>query len=129
MTNNLCPHYSIFDFFNNKNFFWPIWTGMFSMNILIFCYCYMITNFRFRIFIIAFDTIIYLRDLTSIGLIFIVLWYLFLYMLSISNLSLYAFVDNADTAEHMNLSASTDFPSLCIDKIPMCWIYFYIVVL
>ena len=80
----------------------------------------MITNFRFRIFIIAFDTIIYLRDLTSIGLIFIVLWYLFLYMLSISNLSLYTFVDNADTAEHMNLSASTDFPSLCIDKIPMC---------
>ena len=49
ITNSICPRYSIFNFFNHKNFFWIIWNMAFCKNIFVFWYFYMVTNFRFRI--------------------------------------------------------------------------------
>ena len=50
--NNICTRNSIFNFFNHKLFFWPIWNIDFCKNIFIFWYSYMITNFKFRTFFI-----------------------------------------------------------------------------
>ena len=52
--NNICPWNCIFNFTNNKNFFRPIWCISFSKNIFVFRNSYVITNFKFRIFIINF---------------------------------------------------------------------------
>ena len=48
----ICLRYSIFNFFCHKNFFRPIWSVTFRKNIFIFWYSHMVTNFKFRIFII-----------------------------------------------------------------------------
>ena len=57
----------------------------------------MVTNFEFRVFIIIFDTKVSMLDVldfTSIGFILVVLWYILLYLLTLSsNLSIYAFFD------------------------------------
>ena len=51
-----CPWHCIFNFFIYKHFFRPIWSVTFGKNVLVFIYLYpcMITNFKFRIFIIVF---------------------------------------------------------------------------
>ena len=57
ITNNISPRHSIFNFFNLKNFFRPIWSITFTKlckNIFTFWYSNMITNFKFSIFLIIF---------------------------------------------------------------------------
>ena len=49
ITNSISPRNCIFNFINNKNFFWPIWSISFSKNVFIFWNSNMITNFKFRI--------------------------------------------------------------------------------
>ena len=50
----ICIQNSIFNFFNNKNLFKTIWTVIFFKNNSRFWYSYIITNIKFRVFIIAF---------------------------------------------------------------------------
>ena len=45
------PWDCIFNFFTHKNFFRPIWSIAFDKIVFVFLYCYIITNFKFRIFI------------------------------------------------------------------------------
>ena len=69
--NYICPWNCIFNFFNYKNFFRPIWCVSFSKNIFVLRNSYMITNFKFRIFL--FESSLYSAkelDITSIGFIF-----------------------------------------------------------
>ena len=54
--NNICPQHSIFNFFNHKNIFRPIWSISFRKNIFICSYSNNISNFQFRIFFIIFLT-------------------------------------------------------------------------
>ena len=54
--NNKRPRYSIFSFFNHKNFFRPIWSVTFGKNIFLFWYSSSITNFKFRMLIINLFT-------------------------------------------------------------------------
>ena len=54
ITNNIYPRNSFLNFFNHKNFFRPISKITFCKNVLKFWYSYMITNFKFRIFLIIF---------------------------------------------------------------------------
>lgn len=67
ITNNICPLYSMFSFFNHKIFFRQIWSVSLYKNIVVFCYSYMITNFEFRIFVIMLDTILNTRIQLYIG--------------------------------------------------------------
>ena len=53
---NICQRHSIFNFFNHKNFFRPIWSVTFCKSIHIFWYSNITNNFKFRIFIINFFT-------------------------------------------------------------------------
>ena len=54
--NNICPRHNVFTYFDHKNFFIPIWNIAFCKNFFIFSYSNIITNFKFRIFIIIFFT-------------------------------------------------------------------------
>ena len=75
-TNNICPRHSVFSFFNQKNFFRPIWRANFCKNVFIFQYPYMITNFKFRIFIFfSVPKLIYVPHFKLTGFILVVLWY------------------------------------------------------
>ena len=56
--NNIRPRHSIFNFFNHKNFFRPIWSVTFCKNIFIFWFSNIINSFKFWIFIISFFSII-----------------------------------------------------------------------
>ena len=72
----ICLRHNIFNFFNHKTFFRPMWGRTFCKNISIFQYSYIVTNYIFRIFdIIFFLKLIYVLDFTSTGFILIVLWY------------------------------------------------------
>ena len=48
----ICPRHCIFNFFNSKSLFRPIWNVTFRKNVFIFLYSLIITKFKFRIFII-----------------------------------------------------------------------------
>ena len=84
----------------------------------------MISNFKFRIFIIIFYIKIDICAGIYINFILIVV-YVFLYALTISdNLSIYTFFDINIMYLYMlffriliNLSVTTDFPSLCAESI------------
>ena len=52
----VCLRKSMCNFFNRKNFFRPIWGIIFRKNAFIFWYTHMVTNLKFRIFIIIFYT-------------------------------------------------------------------------
>ena len=93
--NNICPCNCIFNFFNYKKFFRPIWCVSFSKNIFVIRNSYMMTDFEFRIFIINFVFKINICIiLTSTGLILIVLWCVLLYSFTISPyLLIYIFFD------------------------------------
>ena len=54
----MCPRQSILIFFSKKNLFKPMWNVTSLKNVLIFLYYYIITNFKFRIFFIALNTVI-----------------------------------------------------------------------
>ena len=94
LTSVISQVHSIFKFFNHKNFFRPIWSVNICKNIFIFWYCNNITNFKFRIFTLT--SLLESKnvfDLISTGFILIVLWYVLLYLLTISsNLSIYIFL-------------------------------------
>ena len=92
--NNISPWDCILNFFNHKNSFRPIWSIALSKNFFVFRYSQMITNFKFRIFIIKFFTKVkYVLSLTLIGFILIVLYFLLLYLCTISSsLSIYTFL-------------------------------------
>ena len=90
ITNKICTGHSIFNVFNHKNFFGPIWNVNFCKNGFIFWYSYMIANLKLRIFIVIFIVL----DFTSKDFILIVLSYALLYLLTISgNSSIYTFVN------------------------------------
>ena len=67
--------HSIFNFYNQKNFFRTIWRVTFCKSVFIFWYSCKVTNFKFRIFFIIFSSLksINVLDFTSIGFILIVL--------------------------------------------------------
>ena len=50
--NNICQRHNVFNFLNQKHFFWPIWNVTFCKNIFTFWYSKKITNFKFKIFIV-----------------------------------------------------------------------------
>ena len=50
----ICLRNSIFNFCNHKSFFRPIWNIALCKNVSIFWYSYMVTKFKFRIFITIF---------------------------------------------------------------------------
>ena len=52
ITNNRFLRYSVSEFLNNKNFFRLIWKIAFCKNIFVFWYYNIITNFKFRTFLI-----------------------------------------------------------------------------
>ena len=87
MTNNICPRNSVFNFFNDKNFFRPIWNIAFCKNVSVFRYSNYITNFKFRILIISFLTRFNICAWFSLTIfILIVLWYVLLYLLTLYHL-------------------------------------------
>ena len=94
---NLCSWNNIYNFFDYKNSFRPIWSISFSKSVFLFWYSYMITNLKFRIIIIfLLPKLIYILSLTFISkrLHFNSLWYVLLYLLTISSryhLSIYTF--------------------------------------
>ena len=67
ITNNICPWNNIFNFLNYKNFFRRIWSVCFSKNVFVLLYPDMITNFKFRIFIINFFTKVNIRIIFNIN--------------------------------------------------------------
>ena len=78
-----------------SNFIFFVWSVIFGKNVFIFWYSYMITNFKFRIFITTLKSI-YVLDFTSKAFISTVLWYALLHSVTISsNLSIYTFLDIA----------------------------------
>ena len=85
--------FTIFNFFNRKNFFWPIWSVAFCKKIFIFWYSHVVTNFKSRIFsLFSTSASRYVLDLIPIRFILIVLWYAFSYLSTVSsNLSIYTF--------------------------------------
>ena len=115
--NDICPWYCIFNSTNHKNLakaflYFDILTWSQTWNLESWSLTYLPKS-------------IYLISLTSISFILIVLWYVLLYLLTISsNLLIYKFFD----AEVMyfyisvfkvliNLLAITDFPSLFVECI------------
>ena len=91
-------------FFNHKNLLIPIWSATFFKNVFIFWYSNVINNLNFP----------YNFNFPSTGFILIVLWYVLLYLLTISsNLSIYRFFETE--VKYLNFSAITDFPSLCVE--------------
>ena len=54
IVNNVSPRHSIFNFFNHKNFFRPIWSVTFRKKLFMFWYSNNITNFKFKISFIIF---------------------------------------------------------------------------
>ena len=124
MINNIFQRHSIFNFFNNKIFFRPIWNVTFCKNIFIFWYSNNITNFKFNIFSIFFFTRINICSWFYINsFILIVQCYVLLYLFSIlCNLSIYTFSDIEVIYSWvlffnvlMNLSAITIFPSYALN--------------
>ena len=116
--NDIHPWYCIFHFFNNKNFFWPVWSVTLCQNIFVLWYSYMMTNFKFRISIFVFKYSTYRSkyglDLTSVALLLIVLWNMLLYLPTISsNLSIcmfwyctYIFIDFVLKSSNKSFSLS-----------------------
>ena len=89
--NNICPRRSIFNFFNHKNFFRPIWSITFCKNIFMLWYS-PILNWG-SLSLISLLEPIYVFFFTSTSFILILLWYLLLYLLTASsNLSIYTFL-------------------------------------
>ena len=117
--NNTCPGNIIFNFCDYKNFFRPIWSISFSKKVSVFWYYNMITNLKFRIFIILLESI-YVSFLKLTGFILIVLWYFLLYSFTISsNLSIYTFFDIGVISLSVfffkfliNLTATTNFSAI-----------------
>ena len=65
--NNICQRHNVFNFLNQKHFFWPIWNVTFCKNIFTFWYSNKITNFKFKIFIVNVFTRIKVALKNSIG--------------------------------------------------------------
>ena len=116
--------HSIFNFFDHKNFFWPIWSTTFGKNDFIFWYSYMATNLKLMIIFIIFCTRVNVCAWLCVnrlqpGFILIVLWYVLLRLLTISaNLSLNTFFYAEVIYLYilffkvpLNLSATTDLSS------------------
>ena len=111
--------HSVFNSFNYKNFFRPIWSV--NKSFFIFRYSYMITNFKFRIFLIIFFVKVNICAWLYINRLLIV--QLFLYLLAMSsNLLIYTFFDIEVMYFQIlffkvlaNLSATTDFLSLYVE--------------
>ena len=77
ITNYVHVGRSVFNFFNHKNFFRPIWDIAFCKNVFIFWYSNNTTNLNLgSSSLMCSIESIYLFDSTSTGFIFILLWYL-----------------------------------------------------
>ena len=89
ITNHISSRHSVFNFFNHKNVFRPIWNIAFGKVVFVFWHSQNITNFISLIYLLE---LIYVFDFTSTGFILIVLWYVLLHLVTISfNLSIYTF--------------------------------------
>ena len=123
INDNICPWYSVLPFLTTRNFFRSIWGKTFCKNIFIFCCSYMITNISLRIFISFFYIKVniypWLQQAQK-GIILFALWYVLLYLLTMSsNLSIYTcfhiefiYLEILLFKVLLNLSATTDFPAL-----------------
>ena len=92
ITDKICARNSVFNFFNQKKFFRRIWYTPFCKNVFMFWHSNNITDFKFRFFIINFFTRfnIWIWAWFYIIRYFIVLWYVLLYLPTISsNLPIY----------------------------------------
>ena len=125
MTNKICPRNSIFNFFNHKNLSRPIWSVIFYKNVLIFLYSYMITNFKFRIFLIIFFIKVNICAWPYINRLHFccaMIWHTLLCLLTMSaNLSIWIFFYTEVTNLQIlffealiNLSVTTYFSSLSV---------------
>ena len=136
IANNICPRNNIFNFFYHKNFARSIWHVTFCKNVVVFQYFYMITNFKFKIFFIILFIKVNVSARLYINIysfILIVLRYLWLYLLTISsNLSIYIllhieviYLQILFFRVLINLSATTDCPSLCVDYISTSFFFYH----
>ena len=120
----ICQWYCLFDFFNNKNVCWPI---LLLKNVSkTFLYFAILTESITlnlgSLSLFSTSKSVYVFDVTSIWFILIVLWYVLLYLLTISfNLSIYTFFDIAEIYYTLffkvltNLLATIDFHSSCVE--------------
>ena len=67
VTNNISARNCIFNFTNNKNVFWPIWSVYFSKNVFLFWNSNMITKFKFRVFFIKIFILFSIRIIRNIN--------------------------------------------------------------
>ena len=67
VTNNITPQNCIFNPTNNKNFFWPIWSVSFSKNVFLFGNSNMVTNFKFRIFLVTIVVVFRIRIICNVN--------------------------------------------------------------
>ena len=79
----ICPWNSTCNYFNYKNFR-LIWNVTFCIKVVIFWYSYVITTWKFRIFIIILCIKVSIYALLYVGFTLIVVWYVLLYSLIIS---------------------------------------------
>ena len=93
--NEICLRYSIFNFFNHKNLFRPIWSVNFAKATLYFDILKLsqILSLRFLLLTFLLESI-NVFDLRSSGVALDVVWYVLLCLLTISsNLSIYTFFE------------------------------------
>ena len=112
--------HSVFNFFNHKNIFRPIWSANFCRNILIFWYSDNMTNFSLRIylgFIFLLESI-HVFDFTSTGLILVVLWCAVCVVWYLSHVFI-NFIPSGSNESFGNNRFS----------FILCWIHFYIIIL
>ena len=130
--NNKCPWKCVFNFFNHKNLFRPIWSVNFCKFFFLILDLYFdiltlqpILNLGPLLWISLLEPI-YEFDFTSISFILIVLWYISFHLLTIPS-NLYIFyryryflklkpcIHKFHSKVLMNLSITTNFPSFCVE--------------
>ena len=126
ITNHVCPRHSVFNFFNHKIFFRPIWNIYFCKNVFILWYSNIITNFKFSTFLIIFFIKVNIHAWICISRFFNINRFVNLTMSS--NLSIHTFFDIEVMYLYIlffmvliNVSASTDFPSFYTEYISVAF--------
>ena len=123
ITNNICPQSSFLIFCNTKNVFRSIWNTAFCKNVFIFWYYHMIADFKYRTFLIIFfikvniHAWIYIKRFHFNPSMICVVKFI--------NYLSYKFFDNEVKIllfkVLINLSATTDFPSLSVKYISIAF--------
>ena len=130
----------LFNFTNNKNFSWPIFSVSFSKNIFVFWNPNTMTNFEFRFGYIRIFVVFSLRIRcyvnwfhfycsTNCVIVFIdnIYWQYWQYRQIHQNKTFFEIavmcLKSLFFSVLINLSATTDFPSLCVEYISMLFIF------